>query len=88
MASGELLQEAVQNLNCRDRRELPRGCHADHREEQDKNHNLLAHELRSILENGSTQSTNGKTLRGFERLPQSRERGSDLVEVRSVTISS
>jgi SpoVK/Ycf46/Vps4 family AAA+-type ATPase len=83
MASGELLKKLFKSYKQRDGEGFYAAAMQIVAEEQDKNHNLLARELRGILENGSGRPANGTGLRSWESLPRDRERGSNLLEVRS-----
>lgn len=84
MASGELLKKLFKSYKQRDGEGFYAAAVQIIAEEQDKNHNLLARELKGILENGGGgRPVNGTGLRSWENLPRDRERGSSLLEVRS-----
>jgi len=52
-------------------------------EEEKLHHNVLARDLKRLLENGSSKPANSIHFHELQRLPHDRERGAALVEVRS-----
>lgn len=83
MASGELLKRLFTSYKHRDDEAFRAAAMQIIAEEQQKNHNVLARDLRRILENGATYGPKGSGLREFDSLPRDRERGTLLLDVRS-----
>lgn len=49
-----------------------------------KKHSVLARDLQRILENGTSKPISALSFPSFEKLPQDKERGASLIEIRSV----
>jgi SpoVK/Ycf46/Vps4 family AAA+-type ATPase len=82
MTSGELLKRLFRSFRQRDGEEFYSIAMQIIAEEEKKNHNILARDLRHILDNGFSKPADILHYSELERLPRDRERGTTLVEVR------
>ncbi|MCA9885249.1 MAG: ATP-binding protein [Anaerolineae bacterium] len=84
MASADLLKSLFRSFRQGDEETFYKVAEQIILQEKKKNHNILARDLKFILENGARKSNSTTSIYDFEKLPKDHERGFDLVEVRFV----
>lgn len=83
MASGDLLKRLFASYRRGDSKEFNNAALELIAEEEQRNHHVLARDLQKILENGNGRPTSSVRRFDLEQIPQDRERGTTLLEIRS-----
>jgi len=83
MASGDLLKRLFSSYRRGDSKEFYNAALELIAEEEQRNHHVLARDLQKILENGNGRQTSSVRRFDLEQIPQDRERGTTLLEIRS-----
>ena len=83
MSSGDLLKKLFISQKKDDVKEFYAVALELIAEEERKNHHVLAQDLLRIIENGSSRPTSSVRKFDFDQLPQDRERGTTLLEIKS-----
>ncbi len=83
MASGNLLKRLFTSYRRGDSKEFFIAAQDLISEEEKRNHHVLAHDLQKILDNGNSRSVSSVRRFDLDQLPQDRERGTTLLEIRT-----
>jgi SpoVK/Ycf46/Vps4 family AAA+-type ATPase len=83
MASGDLLKKLFASYRRGDSKEFLIAAQEVIAEEEQRNHHVLARDLQKILENGNGRPVSSVRRFDLDQLPQDRERGTTLLEIRT-----
>jgi ATP-dependent 26S proteasome regulatory subunit len=83
MPSGDLLKRLFSSYRRGDSKEFFTAAQELIEEEQQRNHHVLARDLKKILENGTSRPVSSVHRFDLDQLPQDRERGTTLLEIRT-----
>ena len=83
MASGDLLKRLFASYRRGDSKEFFIAAQELIAEEEQRNHHVLARDLQKILENGNGRPVSSVRRFDLDQLPQDRERGTTLLEIRT-----
>ena len=83
MASGDLLKRLFASYRRGDSKEFFIAAQELITEEEQRNHHVLARDLQKILENGNGRPVSSVRRFDLDQLPQDRERGTTLLEIRT-----
>ena len=83
MASGDLLKRLFTSYRRGDSKEFYVAAHELIIEEEQRKHHVLARDLKKILDNGNGHPLSSVYHLDFDQLPQDRERGTNLLEIRT-----
>jgi SpoVK/Ycf46/Vps4 family AAA+-type ATPase len=83
MASGDLLKRLFASYRRGDSKEFFTAAKELIAEEEQRNHHVLAQDLQKILENGNNRPVSSIQRFDLDQLPQDRERGTTLLEIRT-----
>ncbi len=83
MASGDLLKRLFASYRRGDSKEFFTAAQELIAEEEQRNHHVLARDLQKILDNGNGHPVSSVRRFDFDQLPQDRERGTTLLEIRT-----
>lgn len=83
MASGDLLKRLFTSYRRGDSKEFYIAAQELIAEEEQRNHHILARDLQKILENGNGRPVSSIRRFDLDQLPQDRERGTTLLEIRT-----
>jgi SpoVK/Ycf46/Vps4 family AAA+-type ATPase len=83
MASGDLLKRLFLSYRRGDSKEFFAAAQELIAEEEQRNHHVLARDLQKILDNGNGRPVSSIRRFDFDQLPQDKERGTTLLEIRT-----
>lgn len=83
MASGDLIKRLFSSYRKGDSKGFYNAAQDLISEEEQRNHHVLARDLQKILENGNGRPTSSVHRFDLEQIPQDRERGTTLFDIRS-----
>ena len=83
MSSGDLLKRLFSSYRRGDSKEFLNAAQELIAEEEQRNHHVLARDLKKILENGTSRSVSSVRRFDLDQVPQDRERGTTLLEIRT-----
>lgn len=83
MSSGELLKKLFSSYRRGDSKEFIIVAQELIAEEEQRNHHVLARDLKKILEDGTTRPVSSVRRFDLEQIPQDRERGTSLLDIRT-----
>ncbi len=83
MSSGDLLKRLFSSFRRGDPKEFYVVAQELIEEEEQRNHHVLASDLKKILENGVSRPNSSVRRFDLDQLPQDRERGTTLLEIRT-----
>lgn len=83
MSSGDLLKRLFSSYRRGDSKEFYIVAQELIAEEEQRNHHVLASDLKKILENGTSRPVSSVRRFDLDQLPQDRERGTTLLEIRT-----
>ena len=82
MTSGDILKRLFASFQRNDSLEFYKTAKDLIAEEEQRNHHVLAHDLQKILDNGNGKTISSFHKYNFEQLPQDKERGTSLIEIK------
>lgn len=83
MSSGDLLKRLFSSYRRGDSKDFFNAAQELIAEEEQRNHHVLARDLKKILENGTSRSVSSVRRFDLDQVPQDRERGTTLLEIRT-----
>lgn len=83
MSSGDLLKRLFSSYRRGDSKEFFNAAQELIAEEEQRNHHVLARDLKKILENGASRSVSSVRRFDLDQVPQDRERGTTLLEIKT-----
>ena len=83
MTSGDIIKRLFASYKRGDSKEFFIAAHELIAEEEQRNHHVLAKDLQNILDNGNGRPVSSVRRFDLDQLPQDRERGTTLLEIRT-----